>query len=50
MANDPRVIREGGYQGTHDPPPPPASMYGPQIVPAQPAPAPATPVPSPDAD
>jgi hypothetical protein len=38
MANDPRVIREGGYQGAHDPPPPPASMYGPQIVPA-PSPA-----------
>jgi hypothetical protein len=50
MANDPRIIREGGYQGTHDPPPPPASMYGPQIVPAQPAPAPAAPALPADAD
>jgi hypothetical protein len=39
MSNDPRVIKEGGYQGTRDPGPPPQQLFGPQIVPVAPAPA-----------
>jgi len=43
MSNDPRVIKEGGYQGTRDPGPPPRQLFGPQIVPAAPVPAAAQP-------
>ena len=32
MSNDPRIIREGGYQGTMDPGPPPSQLYDAQIV------------------
>jgi hypothetical protein len=35
MSNDPRIIREGGFQGTHKPAPPTALM-APQIKPVSP--------------
>ena len=31
-SNDPRIIKEGGYQGTRDPGEPPAALYRRQIV------------------
>jgi hypothetical protein len=33
MSNDPRIIREGGYQGTRDPGQPPDALFGQQINP-----------------
>jgi hypothetical protein len=35
MANDPNVIREGGYQGIKDLGYPPSASYGPQIKPVE---------------
>jgi hypothetical protein len=40
MSTDPRIIREGGYQGTRDPGSPPASAYQQQVAAPRPPAAP----------